>query len=163
MIITDEKILRAPNEDVDLEEGMKIIRQLEKELIDGIGLAAPQIGINKRVAIIRFEENIDIINPKIIDSYGIRVSKNEGCLSIPNTYIDIYRFKEIFVKDDLHPDGFVAVGDISIILQHEIDHLNGVLIIDKIINGKLGRNDPCPCGKMENGKPLKFKKCHGKE
>jgi len=165
MIITDEKILHATNENVSIEEGKEIIAQLEENLDTdkGVGLAAPQIGINKRVAIVRLDnENINLINPRIIHSYGLVLSREEGCLSIPDTYVDVYRFREIVVVDDLHPNGFIASGEISIVLQHEIDHLYSILMTDRAANKKLRRNDPCPCGRKENGKPVKVKKCHGK-
>lgn len=171
-IITDESILRTKNEKVTEEEAKEIIIELEKSLassvIPGVGLAAPQIGINKSVAIIRiktdnYEQYIDLVNPKIIDERQGFVNKEEGCLSIPGKRFNTWRYKEVFVKDDTNPDGFVATGFEAVAIQHEIDHLNGVLVSDRAIDKKkVGRNEPCPCGKMVNGKPVKFKKCHGR-
>jgi peptide deformylase len=166
-ITTDLKILRSHNDDATLEEAENIIKQLDislkKSSTRGVGLAAPQIGINKRVAIVRSQDEfIDLVNPIIIEKTIGFVNFNESCLSIPNQCVNTQRYKEIFVKDDLHPDGFVAVGDVAIILEHEIDHLYSILITDRAVGkNKLGRNDPCPCGKTENGKPVKWKKCHG--
>ena len=167
MIVTDIEELRLPIEEVGLEEGLEIVSKLEKQLSKephGIGLAAPQIGIKKKVAIIRFgQDNINLINPTIINKSQPTIIKLESCLSLPDTSISTQRYKEVFVKDLLKPDGFVGVGSIAIVLQHEIDHLEGILIIDRTIGkNKVKRNDPCPCGYNINGKPVKFKRCHGK-
>ena len=164
MIITDEKELRKPNELVSIEESKEIIKQLEIELgnTHGIGLAAPQIGIHKRVVIIRNkEEIIDLVNPIVLERKNHYINKEEGCLSFPERKFNTARFLELVVKDDLHPAGLVAVGFSAIILTHEIEHLFGTLIIDRAIN-KIGRNDPCPCGLEKDGKRIKFKNCHGR-
>ena len=163
MIVTDISILRAPNEDVLPEEieflKKKLIEELAQSKI-GMGLAAPQIGINKRIAVItNEEENLCLVNPIIIETKGMLIHKGEGCLSFPEMIFNTYRFKEIHLIDDLHPGGMVVTGLASIIIEHECDHLNGVLIIDKVANtNKIGRNDMCPCGRG-----VKFKKCHGME
>jgi len=165
MIITDISKLRMENNNVLPNEMDNIIINLEKNLgVNGVGLAAPQIGINKKIAIVRFDNvSINLINPKIIDSSGGFINKDEGCLSFPGQRFNTLRHREIFVKDDLRPDGFVAVGFEAVVIAHEIDHLEGILIIDRAVgNNKIGRNDPCPCGKKINGKVVKFKKCHGK-
>jgi len=171
-IIKDLEELKKPNDKIDLYEAKSIIEKLEIALDNsprrGIGLAAPQVGIHKRVAIVRIENNsqkeeVNLVNPQILERSGGTTFFNEGCLSLPDTNVNTHRFKEIFVKDDLHPAGFVAIGLIAIAIQHEIDHLDGILITDRAVGkNKIGRNDPCPCGKMENGKPIKWKKCHGK-
>lgn len=163
-MITDETELRKPNENASLEEAKIIIEKLEKELSlhQGIGLAAPQIGIHKRVAIIRTkEESLNLVNPVIIEKLNVTISKEEGCLSFPGKTFNVARFNEIFLKDDLHPNGIVVTGLMSIASDHEIDHLHGILFIDKATN-KTGRNDPCPCGNKKEGKRIKFKNCHGR-
>lgn len=169
MIITDIDILRKKNEPSTLEEAKEIIKKLEEELklspTEGAGLAAPQIGINKKVAIIRLggEEDLDLVNPVIIDRRNPYINRKEGCLSFPNVEIDTQRYNELFVKDDLHPDGFVAVGFVAAVVEHEVQHLESILMIDVAIGkNKVGRNDPCPCGAMKNNKRIKFKNCHGK-
>lgn len=169
MIITNLSTLRNQNINVSIEEGREIIKKLEYELsnskVSGVGLAAPQIGINKKVAIVRsYGEKIDLINPKIIEKENGFVNFNEGCLSIPNIRVNTLRYKEIFIKTDLFPDGFVCYGNIAVIVQHETDHLESILMIDRAIGKeKIGRNDPCPCGKKINNRTIKWKKCHGKE
>lgn len=166
-IITDIEELKKQNVPADLYESKTIIEKLEIALKNssrkGVGLAAPQIGIHKHVAIIRLkeggvEEYIDLVNPKIIEMENGITVPGEGCLSLPNTHVNTRRFEEVFIKDDLHPAGLVAYGTAAVVIQHEIDHLNQILITDRAAGkNKVGRNDPCPCGSG-----LKFKKCHGK-
>ena len=164
-ITTNESILRAANEDVLPEEVESLEKRLREELaqskMPGVGLAAPQIGINKRIAIVtNGPESLCLVNPKIIETKGMLVHKGEGCLSIPGKTFNTYRFREIRLVDDQHPSGIVATGLAAIIIQHELDHLDGVLITDRIAyTDRIGRNDLCPCGKSG----LKFKRCHGKE
>jgi len=168
MIVTDQAELRKPNELASSDEAIGIITKLEHELATssrlGIGLAAPQIGVHKRVAIIRTKEHlIDLVNPIIFDmEHGILV-KNEGCLSMPGMSVDTWRFSEILFRCDGNPAGVVATGLEAVAIQHEIDHLDCMLMVDRAIRGGVGRNDPCPCGKhTDTGKPVKFKKCHGR-
>lgn len=171
-LTTDLKILRAPNQKVEPHEAKHFINLLEQELKlhkYGVGLALPQISINKRACIIRYENdglniNLDLINPEIVEMYDPFINENEMCLSLPNIKVNTRRYKEIVVKDDLHPAGLVLIGIASIISQHEIDHTQSILITDRAVGkNSVGRNDPCPCGKKENNKPVKFKRCHGKE
>jgi len=161
-IITDIVELKKENDEVTLEEAEEIIEQLELSLksseVPGVGLAAPQIGIHKRVAIIRLgNEKLNLINPHIIEKKHGFILNGEGCLSVPGKKVNTRRFKEILVKDDLHPAGLVLVDMIAVVSQHEIDHLDQILITDRDLSNQPGRNDPCFCG---SGK--KFKKCHGK-
>ena len=142
MIVFEEVELRKQNEKVSLEDADSIINQLEQtlSLYPGVGLAAPQIGIHKRVAIIRYGgEKLNLANPVIIDCNKEIISKGEGCLSFPNKRINVWRYGEIFVKDDLHPDGIVLTDTLAIIASHEIDHLNGVLFIDKVLEVNQGK------------------------
>lgn len=160
MIIKDKDILRKNCEETSLEEGKEIIEKLKIELSinsNGIGLAAPQIGINKRVAIIRTEENVDLVNPIILEKRNGFLNCEESCLSFPGETFNIWRYKEIFVKDLLHPEGFVATNLEAIVIQHETDHLNGIIIPDIGLYKKIGRNDRCPCGSEK-----KFKQCCGR-
>lgn len=100
---------------------------------EGIGLAAPQVGILKRVIIADVGHGlIPLINPEIIDRYGMDIL-DEGCLSLPETRVHILRNVTIFVRG-LDKKGketeLELSGLIARVIQHEIDHLNGVLIID---------------------------------
>ena len=104
----------------------------------GVGLAAPQIGVQKRIAVIDVSEEqnqpIELINPEIIAATG-SVNSEEGCLSIPRYRDTISRRASVTVKaQNRHGDWFEVGGDglLSMCLQHEIDHLNGVLFIDHL-------------------------------
>lgn len=127
-----------------VEEITPELRKLAEDMIqtmlksepEGIGLAAPQIGVSKRIFIARTEQNpVVFINPKVIERGGQKSAEEEGCLSLPDVWLKIRRTKEIEVeaidingkKIKIKADGLMAR-----VLQHEIDHLNGVLIIDKI-------------------------------
>ncbi len=101
----------------------------------GVGLAAPQIGILKRIIIVDIGEGLTVLaNPKIITTSGKQIA-SEGCLSIPGIYLDIERAEDIIVEG-LDEDGVYtqieAKGLFARVLQHEIDHLEGVLIIDRV-------------------------------
>lgn len=105
---------------------------------DGIGLAAPQIGESKRIAVIdvteKREQRIELINPVITGSEG-QVSSEEGCLSIPEYRDKIKRAKSVTVRArNREGEEFEisAEGLLAICLQHEIDHLNGVLFVDHL-------------------------------
>lgn len=110
MILLDKQLSTETTERVTIDEAMEIIPRLEWELrhspIPGIGLAAPQIGINKAVAIIRVQNQFDptnpihsvnLVNPKLIEAYDL-VQYNEGCLSFPGKAAKTIRFDEIIVE-----------------------------------------------------------------
>ncbi len=104
---------------------------------DGVGLAAPQIGVSKRIIVLDPGDNlITLINPEIIDEEGTQMG-NEGCLSIPRRDGMVERADFVKVKG-LNGLGeeviYEAKGKLARIFQHEIDHLDGVLFTDKVIN-----------------------------
>lgn len=173
MIITNnEEALRVKCEDVLPEEFGTLIATLETELANanrlgkgGIGLAAPQIGIAKNIAIIRLgETNLNLINCKITKSYDLAMFQHEGCLSFPGRIENTMRFQEIYVTNNLiYPYSFTATGLLSVVCQHEIDHLTSVLFMDRVnvepkltqsVRKKVGPNDQCLCGSNK-----KYKKC----
>jgi peptide deformylase len=104
---------------------------------DGVGLAAPQVGILKRIAVVDIREGnkITLINPEIIAEEGKAIME-EGCLSIPGETGDVIRAEKIKVRT-LNKEGkeieFEAEGFEARAIQHEIDHLDGVLFVDKIV------------------------------
>ena len=107
----------------------------------GVGLAAPQVGIGQSFIIYDIaqrEEGHDLhvlVNPKIITSEGEILSENEGCLSVPDFRADVKRAEQILVEGvdrDGNPLRFEADGLLAIVIQHELDHLNGTLFIDHI-------------------------------
>jgi peptide deformylase len=163
MIVTDITELKRPNAHAEPGEAESCILRLEKELsgTSGVGLAAPQIGIHKRIAIVRTDQGtLDLVNPVIVARGMMMLSKDEACLSLPGVSENIWRHGEIVVRDNTNPEGIVATGFLAVVIQHEIDHLDGILITDR---AAAGRNDPCPCGALqENGRPVKYKKCHGR-
>lgn len=112
---------------------------LTMNINNGIGLAAPQVNINLSIIIIKkkYKKNLIMINPKIIFNSKILIKSKEGCLSIPKKVVKINRFKYIIVKaKNLQGKLFTlkAKNNLSICIQHEIDHLNGILCIDYLNN-----------------------------
>ncbi len=152
-IVEDVEILRTKCEDV-LDIDKNIISTLDKMLETmynnrGIGLAGNQIGLNKKLVVIDLQENneknpIFLINPKILWKSDEKVKGEEGCLSIPgnNVRAEVERSKAVKVeyldksekKQIIETDGLLAIC-----LQHEIDHLNGVVYIDYL--SKLKRDN----------------------
>jgi peptide deformylase len=105
------------------------------KLYDGVGLAAPQVGILKRVFIIDFDgEFIEAINPEIVETSGEEILR-EGCLSIPDEWYDVPRPAKVTLKAcDRYGNSFVktAEGIVARAFCHESDHLDGRLYIQKI-------------------------------
>lgn len=108
----------------------------------GRGIAAPQIGILKRIIYLCFpQEGFDnpLINPKIIVSSKAKIRLWDDCFSFPDLLVKVERAKEIAVEY-LDATGrkrtIIAAGDLSELLQHEIDHLDGVLAVQRAIDGK---------------------------
>mgnify|MGYP004653329737 FL=1 len=143
-----EKSLREPSKEV--HKVSKKIQELVQDLLEtmytknGVGLAAPQIGVNLRVFVIDVSKNdeplnpIVFINPKIIKKSGAIVAQ-EGCISFPEAYTDVKRYKNVTVKAlDRHGRPFVLEAKdgelLARAIQHENDHLDGVLFIDHCVN-----------------------------
>lgn len=140
MIITDEALLRVKCIDALPEEIGSIIDQLERELENsaqcgrpGVGLSAPQIGINKNVAIIRIgkEYKFNLVNCKIVAGWDQAFFEDEGCLSFPDKYVRTKRYQEIYVVDNVvEPLNFIVTGICSVVVQHELNHCEGILLSD---------------------------------
>lgn len=100
----------------------------------GIGLAAPQVGINKRIIVIDIGEGpIKIANPEIIKLGKAKESMGEGCLSVPDAIVDVSRPSEVIIKglnEKNRPVEIKAKGLLARVILHELDHLNGKLIVD---------------------------------
>lgn len=145
LITYPNKILKAKSEDVK-KIADNIIRLLDnmKEIMykyKGIGLAAPQVGINIRVAIIDLQKNdpgfglVEMINPEILENAGEFEEHEEGCLSVPDFYSPVPRGKYIKIKyiDRKGEERTIETDTFfSVVAQHEVDHLNGILFIDRI-------------------------------
>ena len=103
---------------------------------DGVGLAAPQVGILKRIVVIDVGEGpVELINPEILEETGEQI-RVEGCLSVPGIYGEVKRPECLLVKA-LDRDGkeqrIEATGMLAIAMCHEIDHLDGILFEDRVI------------------------------
>ena len=144
--LSGDEILRKTSREV--EEITDKIRELLDDMVEtmhkynGVGLAAPQVGILKRVIVIDLydgEEPLQLVNPKIIKAKG-KQEVEEGCLSFPNEYAKMVRPKEVTVEA-LDRDGkkVIITGKdlLAQALAHEIDHLNGILFVDNMIPGTL--------------------------
>ncbi len=104
---------------------------------EGVGLAAPQVGILKRIIIIDIGEGlIELINPEIIEMQGEQVD-SEGCLSLPNRTGDVIRPDKVKVKGLNSKGEEVTINGSGLLaraLCHEVDHLNGILFIDRVVD-----------------------------
>ena len=156
---------------VSVEEGLKIADELFEILAateTGIGLAANQVGIDARVAVVNVIEPRILINPLVVE-YSNPFMHSEACLSFPGKSVMVQRYKLAHIQVAQEEAGWLFQGQSGddllecVCIQHEIDHLNGKTIIDHVTAPltaapKIGRNDPCHCG---SGK--KFKKCHAQK
>ena len=146
-----DEILKKTSREV--EEVTDKIRELLDDMVEtmhkynGVGLAAVQVGVLKRVIVIDlYDENgpMKLINPVIIKEKGEQ-EVEEGCLSFPNKYAKMIRPKEVTVEalDENGKKIKIEAKDLlAQALSHEIDHLNGVLFVDKMLPGTLEYVDP---------------------
>lgn len=193
-ICYDKNFLRQKSESATLDEAKEISKKLISVLAErkegDIGLAAPQIGILKKVCIVRAKNLIVLVNPRIVEASG-ETWYQEGCLSFPGASVRTKRHANIVVEVDYlgqAGDGYMDAEinwqengrlyfardgriDIendtslleSVAVQHEIDHLEGILMFDREWKveqatkvNKQKPNEKCACG---SGK--KYKKCCG--
>ena len=143
-IITEKNpILRKKSQDIEDVFDIRIKRLVDvmKKVMKknkGIGIAAPQLGILKRIILINMKDGpLALINPKIIRFSEEKECGEEGCLSVPGRYGQVercinVRYKGILLSGKKKEDD--ANGLFARVLQHEIDHLDGILFIDKIRN-----------------------------
>jgi peptide deformylase len=125
------------------------IKRLVEDMIEtmkfanGVGLAAPQVGEPLRVIVVDYENKpIAFINPEILEAEGETIDL-EGCLSVPGIELKIKRYERIVFKaQDLNGKvkKYRAKGLLARVIQHEIDHLDGVLIVDRGITKEVGNN-----------------------
>jgi|TARA_R100000455_G_scaffold29415_1_gene19525 peptide deformylase len=179
MITKNIKELNQPCEPCSsVNEGEEIAAKLLKELTiskNGIGLAANQIGIQKRVCVINVkEEPVVLINPKIVDKSKETFIFPEGCLSFPNKHVRTKRNVEITVEADNHESKLMFSADSKDLkdalecacIQHEIDHLDGITMFDRQFipepivrkSEKIGRNEKVKITNGSETKMLKYKK-----
>ena len=169
----DNPVIQKKLRRVTVEEGYKIATELLEILAtrkDSIGLAANQVGIDASVAVVNVREPIILINPEIV-SKSTEIPFYEGCLSFPGKGCRTKRYETVEVISE-QVEGTMIFSGVdegdkeirtleAVCVQHEIDHLNGMRILDRAqeftirrTERKIGRNEPCPCG---SGR--KYKKC----
>lgn len=127
------------------------VRELARDMLvsmyaaRGIGLAAPQIGVHQQLLVIDLELEdpasppLVLINPEITATGGSICTYEEGCLSIPGVYLDVVRpsVVEVSYRDAMgRPKRMKADGLMARCIQHELDHLNGVLFVDRVTDGE---------------------------
>ena len=140
-----DRFLGRPTKAVENIDGkiQKIIDNMAETMYDapGAGLAAIQVGFDKSIIVFdtlpgETEKSLHVLlNPEIIESGGEIISENEGCLSVPDFKSDVKRSSIVLVEGidrEGNPVKIEVEGYLSIILQHEIDHLNGILFINRI-------------------------------
>ena len=119
------------------KEIKKLIQDMKETMLenDGVGLAAPQVGVSKRVIIVQTGEGIrGFVNPNIIKQGKEKTFEEEGCLSLPGLRLKIKRSKEVEVEtwdENGQEIKIEAEGIIARTFQHEIDHLDGILFSDR--------------------------------
>ncbi|HYV33445.1 MAG TPA: peptide deformylase [Candidatus Limnocylindria bacterium] len=139
-----DPLLRKPTEPVSFPLSKEMVK-LTKDMIDtvkqadGIGLAAPQVGKSVKLIIINLEKSgvplIALYNPKVVSKGFKKIEIEEGCLSIPGVFGMVKRPKKVTVQAQNAEGKLIKFSDdgwISRVSQHEIDHINGKLIIDLI-------------------------------
>ena len=139
-IITGKGRLRKKSKKVDKDYNVKeVVDRIKKAIPNawtkGYGLAAIQIGIPVRIAYYEYnKKRIILVNPEVISQSDERVLNGEGCLSIPNKKFNTKRFNQISITTMLEggvEQIITAQGTEAFIIQHEIDHMNGVLCCDR--------------------------------
>ncbi len=187
----DNPIINKKLRKVSVDEGNKIAEilfSILNERKDGIGLAANQVGIDASVAVVNVREPIILINPEVVDVWD-EIPFYEGCLSFPKKGINTKRYKNIVIKTEQEEGDWYFSGAPnpsdgkgsweressnkqdeelrtleSVCVQHEIDHLNGMTLMDRqavttIFNKeKYGRNEIVMITNGKETKDLKYKK-----
>ncbi len=138
-----DPVLSATSDEVEVVDDET--RQLMEDMLEtmysapGVGLAAPQVGVNRRIIVIDIRPDdkkapIMLVNPEIVEGDG-KITYEEGCLSLPEFTAEIERMNEVTVKGTSEKGDEVtyeAEGLLAVVFQHEIDHLNGILLVDKV-------------------------------
>ena len=142
-----DRVLRQPAKRVAKVDNSlrELVRQMLQTMYseDGIGLAAPQVGMHKQLLVVDADpENaaappLVLVNPKIIKYSDELATGQEGCLSIPGVYLDVVRPAaiEVSFKDETGKPRKMKVDDlVARVIQHEMDHLSGVMFVDRVEN-----------------------------
>ena len=184
-------VIKKKLREVSVEEGLAIAEELFQILNkrgDGIGLAANQVGIDAQVAVVNVREPLVLINPKIIEKHN-EIPFYEGCLSYPGKGVHTKRYRDVVIQTAQEESGWYFSGAESptdgkgswekeqskkqdaelrtlesVCVQHEIDHLNGIVCMDRGVDTtvrvekKPGRNQLVTIKKGDAVKVLKYKK-----
>ena len=183
-------LIKKKLREVSVEEGLVIAEELFQILNkrgDGIGLAANQVGIDAQVAVVNVREPLVLINPKIVKKEG-EIDFYEGCLSYPSKGVHTKRHRDVIIETAQSESGWYFSGAEtpkegkgswevekegrdqelrlleSVCVQHEIDHLNGVVCMDRKVDTtirvekKIGRNQLVTIKRNDAVKVLKYKK-----
>jgi len=187
----DNPLIHKKLKEVSVEEGLKIatkLFQILNERGDGIGLAANQVGIDAQVAVVNVREPLVLINPKIIHKEH-EIPYYEGCLSYPGKGVNTKRYRDVIISTEQSESNWYFSGAEensdgksgwdkgnmkqdqenrileAVCVQHEIDHLNGIVCMDRKVDTtikrkekKIGRNQLVTIKKGEAVKILKYKK-----
>ena len=162
IIAPDNRLLQKCEKVTDFGNETQIIIKNLKDTLEnaknpeGAGLAAPQIGVLKRIIVVRnfifnpsdkekplVQEHV-LINPKVVSTSKETITEWEGCLSIPDTYGQVERYKKIKIKaqdESGQTIRLTASGYFSAVIQHEMDHLEGVLFTSKTVGEILNEKD----------------------
>lgn len=157
----DNPILRAVSEPVKKfdDELKKLVKDMKETMIkvSGLGLAAPQVGVNLRVFVLfldykkKDEKVIAMINPEILEHSLDTEIAEEGCLSVPKFFADVERFRSVKVMF-FDVEGIRQALDLSGLdareVQHEYDHLDGVLFVDRVREQTKGQNEKEGAGEV---------------
>lgn len=157
---TDE-ILKKKSKEVDVidEKTKELIRDMIDTMhkYDGVGLAAVQVGILKRIVVIDLYDEkpiIKLINPVITKTKGEQ-EVEEGCLSFPNKYVKVKRPEEVTVEATDENGKNIKITGTGLLAQaisHEVDHLNGIVLTDVMIPGTMEYNTPDSIQERKNKK-----------
>jgi peptide deformylase len=184
-------IINKKLREVSVEEGLAIATELFQILNkrgDGIGLAANQVGIDAQVAVVNVREPLVLINPKIIEKHN-EIPFYEGCLSYPGKGVHTKRYRDVVIQTAQEESGWYFSGAESptdgkgswekeqgkkqdaelrtlesVCVQHEIDHLNGIVCMDRKVDTtiqvekKIGRNQKVLIACGPDSKVVKYKK-----
>ena len=187
----DNPVINKKLRKVSVDEGLKIAEELLNilsERKDGIGLAANQVGYNASVAVVNIREPLILINPVITEQWD-EIDYYEGCLSYPEHGVKTKRYRNVIIQTEQEESGWYFSGAESgeegkgsweaeqkqndqeqrllesICVQHEIDHLNGVTIMDREnkpkplrVSKKWGRNEVVGITDGKTYKEIKYKK-----
>ena len=179
MIVTDKIKLTTECDIVSIKEGeeigVRLLHELRNSKVPGIGLAANQIGINKRVCVVNVKEPLILVNPKIVEKSEEQFMFAEGCLSFPGKHVRTGRHVSVIVEADNHEGKLSFSAESEDIndafecacVQHEIDHLDGITMFERAMIAqpykapeKIGRNEKVTISSatLQETKTLKWKK-----